>query len=47
MAEAKLWDPSNDSELDAVAKVVKEKNLFTRCTLNLLLSEFPKSIYIY
>jgi len=29
MAEAKLQDPSNDSELDAVAKAVKEKNLFT------------------
>jgi hypothetical protein len=29
MAEAKLRDPSNDSELDAVAKAVKEKNLFT------------------
>ena len=29
MAEAKLRDLSDDSELDAVAKVVKEKNLFT------------------
>ncbi|KIM77753.1 hypothetical protein PILCRDRAFT_11836 [Piloderma croceum F 1598] len=26
MAEAKLQDPSDDSELDAIAKAVKEKN---------------------
>jgi hypothetical protein len=28
MAEAKLRDPSDDSDLDAVAKAAKEKNLF-------------------
>jgi hypothetical protein len=28
MAEAKLRDPSDDSDLDAVAKAVKEKKLF-------------------
>jgi hypothetical protein len=45
MAGAKLQDLSNDSELDAVAKVVKERNLFTAGAL--LLSEFPKSMHIY